>query len=85
MDDPARMRRIQRVGDLNGNRESAAQIQGPSADQFADVLPLDILHRDKVNALDVVQIENGADIRVIKRRGQTRLALEPFEVGFFDS
>ena len=56
-----------------------------AADELTNVLTLDVLHGNEVNALDVVQIKNGADIRVIKRRGQTRLALEPFQVGFFDS
>ena len=55
-----------------------------SVDQFTDVLPVDKLHRDEVNALDLVQIENRADIRMIQRRRQSRFALEPLEVGFFD-
>src|SRR5258708_30841301 len=84
MNDAAPVRCVQSVGHLNGDGNGAAQIEGPSVNQLADVLAFDILHGDEVHAFDVVQIENGADIRVIKRGGQTRFTLEPFEVGFLD-
>ena len=78
------MRRRQSVGSLNCDRERAAQIERPPADQVADVLSLDKLHCNEVNSVDIVQIKNGADVGVIERRSQTGFALEPFEVGFFD-
>ena len=85
MDDPARMCSRKSVGNLNPDRERAAQIERTATDQFANVFAFDVLHGNKVNAANFIQIENGADIRMVERRRQPRFALESFEVGFFES
>ena len=85
MDDPARMCSRKSVGNLNRDRQRAAQIERTATDQFANVLAFDVLHGDEVHACNFIQIENGADIRMVERRRQPRFALESLEVGFFES
>ena len=82
MNDAARVRRSQRVGDLDRDRKRAAQIQRPARDKLAHVLPVDELHRNKVDAADIVEIKNRADVWMIERGCEPRFALEPLEVGF---
>ena len=82
MNDAARVRSSQRVGDLDSNRKRAAQIQGPARDKLTHVLPVDELHRNEVNPLNIVEIKNRADVRMIERGCEPRFALEPLEVGF---
>ena len=47
----------------------------------AHVFAFDVLHGDEVNAVDYVEIEDGADVRMVQRRGKARFA-EPSQVGF---
>jgi hypothetical protein len=42
------------------------------------------LHRDKVVAVGLVHIKDGADVRVIERRSQAGFAFKAFQVGFLD-
>ena len=84
MNDAAFMRCGQRVRNLNRDRERAREIEWTTVNQFANVFAFDELHGDKMHAIQVVEIEDGADVRVIERRGESCFALEPFEVGFFD-
>jgi len=48
------------------------------------VLAFNVLHRDEVQALRFVHVKDGADVRMVQRRSQPRLALEPFQIGCFD-
>ena len=66
MDDSARVRRSQRVGHLDRDRQSAAQIEWPAADQLPHVFPFDKLHCNEVDSSDLVEIENGADVRMVQ-------------------
>src|ERR1041384_5963640 len=84
MDDAAFVSGRQRVGDLNRDRERAREIEWTTVNQFANVFAFDELHGDEMHAIQVIEIEDGADVRVIERRGESCFALEPFEVGFFD-
>src|ERR1700687_2675589 len=60
MDDSAGVRGGQRVGDLNCDWKRAAQIEWPTVNQLAHVLSIDELHRDEVDAVDIVEIKNRA-------------------------
>ena len=71
-----------RVGGLKRDRQCAFQRQWTSIDQLAHVTTLDVLHRDEVNAVDLVEIEDRADVWMIEGRGETGFAFETFEVGF---
>ena len=46
------------------------------------VSPFDVLHGDKVNAVDLVEVEDGADVWVIECGGEARFAFETLEIGF---
>src|SRR5512132_1741812 len=83
VDDPLCMRGSKRVRYFNGNRESALEPQRLALYQLPHIAPGNVLHRDEMNAVNFVEIENGADVGVIQRGGQTRLALKTFHVCFF--
>src|SRR5207249_8489837 len=53
-----------------------SQIQRPAVDQLAYVLALNVLHDDKVDATNFVEIEDRADVRMIERGGQASFALK---------
>src|SRR5262245_36921945 len=80
MDDAAFMRSSQGVGNLDGDREGAAKVERASVYQIAHVLAFDVLHRDEVDAFNVVEIEDGADVWMVEGRSEPRFALETFEV-----
>src|SRR5882724_2994107 len=84
MNDAARVRRRQGVGNLNPDPQSALQLQRPSIAKLADVLAFNELHGDEVQALRLVQVEDGTDVRMVESGSEPRLALESFQVGFFD-
>src|SRR5262249_3937007 len=46
------------------------------------VFPFNVLHGDKVNAVDLVEVEDRADVWVIEVGGKLRFALETLEIGF---
>src|SRR5436309_2428344 len=84
MNDAARVRRRERFGNLDPNPQSAVQLQRPAVTKLADVLTFDELHGDEMQALRFVHIKDGADVRMIESGSEPRLALETFQVGFFD-
>src|SRR5688572_23970582 len=84
MDDSLRMRGGKRIGHLDSDGESAAEIERPAIDQLAYIAALDVLHGDEVNAADFVQVENGANVGMIQRGSQLGFSLKAFEVGLFD-
>ena len=84
MNDAARVRRRERVRHLNPDAQSALQFQRPAVDKLPHVLAFDVLHRDEVQPSGFVHIKNGADVRMVQRRSQPCLALETFQIGFFD-
>ena len=84
MDDAAFVCCRERIGHLNGNRERAAQIQRTTIHKIAHVLAFNELHGDEMYAAYFVEIEDGANIRMVERRSKSRFAFETFEVGFFN-
>src|SRR5947207_8432238 len=78
------MRSGERISHLDGDGQSAAEIEWPSVHQLAHVLAFNVLHGDEVDAFDVVEIEDGADVWMVEGGRETRFALETFEVGFFN-
>src|ERR1043166_106693 len=80
----ARMRRGQRVGHLNSNPQGAVQLQWPAVAKLPHVLAFNVLHGDEVQTVGFIHIEDCADVWVVQSGGQLRLALESFQVGFFD-
>src|SRR6266404_9337089 len=84
VNDAARVRRNERLSHLNRDPQSTLQFQWPPVHQLAHVPSFDVLHRDKVQAVGLVHIEDGADVRMIQRRSQPRFALKAFQIGFLN-
>ena len=83
VDEPARVRRVERGGDLRDDAERAAHRQPSLGDeQRLQVAAVDVLHRDVEHVVGLARVVDGDDARVVERRGEPRLAQEPLaEVG----
>ena len=81
VDDPLRVRRLERVRDLDAELEQLADLERPPADPLGQRLALEQLHRDEVAALVLVDRVHRADAGVVERRGGLRLPLEALERG----
>ena len=84
MNDAARVRRGERICGLNPDAQSAFQLERAPIAKLAHVLALDILHRDVMDSVHFVHVEDGADVRMIERGSESRFSLESFQVAFFD-
>ena len=56
-----------------------------SADELSHVATFDVLHGDEVVSFSFVEIEDGGDVWMIERRGESSFALEAFKVCFLGS
>ncbi|OLC40850.1 MAG: hypothetical protein AUH43_25675 [Acidobacteria bacterium 13_1_40CM_65_14] len=80
MDDALRVRRIQTVGDLNGQLQQGVLFE---RDEMVERGTFEPFHDDERAAVVLVDVVNRANVRVVERRGRSRLAAEAFErVGF---
>ena len=80
MDDALRVRRIQTVGDLNGQLQQGVLFD---RDEMVERGTFEPFHDDERAAVVLVDVVNRANVRVVERRGRSRLAAEAFErVGF---
>ncbi len=70
------------VRNLQGDGERGAQLKRLAVHQFAHVPPFDVLHGDEVDAVRFAEIEDGANVRMVERRGKACFALEAFEARF---
>jgi hypothetical protein len=77
MDDAAPVRRIERVGNLAGELEHARGRHRARLDQSADGDPFETLHYDERLPLVLTELVDGADMRVLQRRGEARFPFEP--------
>src|SRR5688500_10482608 len=60
MNDSLRMGHCQRVRHLNSDRQSAFQLQRLSTDELPHIATRNVLHRNKVDSVDFVEVEDGA-------------------------
>ena len=79
MDDALGMRRIQRIGNLDGQRQQRVQLHGTPGDRVLQGHAVEILHGDKRLAVLLANVVNGADVGMVQRRSRLRLALKPAE------
>ena len=56
------------------------QFQRAAGDKLADILTLDILHRDVKDAVRLVKIVDRADVRMVELRAELSFAFKAFEV-----
>ena len=80
VNDAARVRIGERVANLYANSQRAFYFERATGDELADVFALDILHRDVIDAVLFVEIENRADIRMVKLRAKLGFALKAFKI-----
>ena len=73
MDDALLVRGFERVGDLLRDRQHVGERQRTAPDDRGEVLTIDELHHERV-LLDAV---DRADVRMVERGEQLRLAREP--------
>jgi len=74
MDDALMVRGVECVGDLNADVEQTVERQGSADDQAIECRAVELLHADmKPLAIGFVDLEDGADVGVIQRRGGARL------------
>src|SRR5689334_6131387 len=82
MNDAAGMCSAERIRNLQRDRQSTFERQRTTIHELPHVLPFNVLHRDEVNAVDLVEVEDGADVWMIERGGETRFAFETLEIRF---
>ena len=76
MRDAFLMRRTDRVGEGNGEREDLRQRQTALEDQIAQRLAFDVFHREAQYAIDVFNRVNRDDVGMAQSGNALRLALE---------
>ena len=74
--DAARVRGVERVGNLHGQPQQQADLERASVDLARQRAALEQLHRDERAALVLVHLVDGADVGMVQRRGRARLAQE---------
>ena len=79
MDDALRMRRVQRVSNLNRQLEQHLCFEPLAVDSMLERLTLQQLHDDEPLALVLADLVNGTDVGMIEGGGGPSLALKTFE------
>ena len=68
---------LQGLGDLPRDRQGVLERNGRDGDPVGESWPLDQLHHQHLDALDVLEPVDGRDVRMIQRGEHFRFALEP--------
>ena len=76
MDDPRRMRRIERVGDLNGKRQEQIGFQWTSGDAVLQHYAIQILHGDEGLPIVLADVVDRADVGMVQCGCSLRFAPE---------
>ena len=80
MDDPARVRGREGVGDLQDDVHGLGDVRRALLEKRRERAPRDVLHRDEALlppvALHRVDVVDDGDVRVVELRGESRLAQE---------
>ena len=79
MDDPARVRRVERVGDLDRDLEKPLEGRRRPRQEVPKRLAFDELHDDERAPVRLVDVVDRADVRVLERRRRPGLALQSLE------
>ena len=76
MDDPLRVRRFQRFGDLLGDRQRFVEWDGAAKDSPGEILARDQLHDKSAHPTGFFDAVNVRDVRMIQRREDLRFTLK---------
>ena len=79
MDDALGVRCIQSIGNFNRHREERFQLHWTIPDQVLQRSAIQEFHRDERLPFVLTDLVNGANIRMIQRRGGLRFALEALQ------
>jgi hypothetical protein len=79
MDDVARMRRVERIGDLNSELDQTVDRQRTIVDFALQGSSFEQLEDEERPALIVSDFMDRADVRMVQRRRGARLAEEPID------
>ena len=81
MDDAGAVRGVEGVGQRCANVEQRRQLDRARTEPLAQRLSLEQLHREIVSIALLADVVDGADVRVIERRGGARLAQKALDSG----
>jgi len=79
MDDAFGMRRIERVGNVDGDGEKGIELHGSAGDHVLQSFALEALHGDEGLAIFLADIIDGANVGMIQRGRGLRFTLEAHE------
>ena len=68
MDNPGRVR-LGRIGDLQGILQGLVQLHPLVPDQFVERLPFDVLHRNEIDAIRLVDVIDRDDVGMVQGGG----------------
>ena len=77
MDDAARVRFVERVGDLDADLDHFAHRQRPARDPRRQQLAVDVLHDDEVGARFFADVVGDGDVRRAEHRRGARFVQQP--------
>ena len=76
MDDALAVRLVERVGDLGRDLQRLVERQRPLLEARGQRLAVEMRHDEVVRAVDVADVVDAADVRMVERGDGARLALE---------
>ena len=79
VDDALRVRRADRLGNLDRQGKHRLGLQAFRREQCGEGLPFERLHDDEIPAIVLVDVVDGADMRMVESGGGSRLAPESLE------
>ena len=80
MNDALGVRGLERISDLNGQIEHFGEPERlPTLQSLPQRLALEQFHGQEPLTVDVIDLVDRADVRVVQRRGGARLALKAFQ------
>src|SRR6185369_11000155 len=82
MNDAARVCGGERICSLQRYRQCAFERQRTTIHELPHVFPFNVLHGNEVNAVYLVEVENGADVWMIEGGSEPGFAFETLEIGF---
>jgi hypothetical protein len=77
VNDPGAVRRFQRVGDLDRERQEPIDLERAPGDPMLQRHPVEEFHDEERAAALLADVVHDADVGVVQRRGRPRLAAEP--------
>ncbi len=81
MNDSGTMRLVERLGDFDPVPDHVGDGEGAAAETIGQVLAVEVLHHQEIDAAFVADVVERADVGMIQRGDGPRLAIEPLTQG----